>query len=283
MIKVDEMNYKLYTDKIKFADINTLFALSVLERKVEGQVYADKKENPASIYIRHPYGMSLLYGESENEKFNDWFLTYLLNKNQDRKHYEWLQVYPMFLANKIDAILNNNLIEYNPDQNVNTLMNFEEKIIKYMRINFCFKVDKYMVYKEKHRFMKSDEIIVKTNEEIFHILKGSVIPKYFWDKSYDFVNSGIGFTLLKGNNTPVSTAFSSVVLENKIEIGIETLNEYQGCGYATLVCMKLIDYCLQAGYEPVWSCNASNLGSKILAEKLGFVEQKRIPYYRLPR
>lgn len=283
MIKVDEMNYKLYTDKIKFADINTLFALSVLERKVEGQVYADKKENPASIYIRHPYGMSLLYGESENEKFNDWFLTYLLNKNQDRKHYEWLQVYPMFLANKIDAILNNNLIEYNPDQNVNTLMNFEEKIIKYMRINFCFKVDKYMDYKEKHRFMKSDETIVKTNEEIFHKLKGSVIPKYFWDKSYDFVNSGIGFTLLNGNNTPVSTAFSSVVLENKIEIGIETLNEYQGCGYATLVCMKLIDYCLEAGYEPVWSCNASNLGSKILAEKLGFVEQKRIPYYRLPR
>ena len=85
------------------------------------------------------------------------------------------------------------------------------------------------------------------------------------------------------DSKPVSTAFTSARHDDKLEIGVETLQSYQGKGLAYLACAKLIEYCMDRELEPVWSCRLENTGSVNLAKKLGFIETLRMPYYHIPK
>ncbi|MCL1874757.1 MAG: GNAT family N-acetyltransferase [Synergistaceae bacterium] len=70
--------------------------------------------------------------------------------------------------------------------------------------------------------------------------------------------------------------------DDKLEIGIETVEKYRGMGFARAACMALIDYCIENGLEPVWSCRLENTPSTNLAKSLGFFETMRLPYYHIP-
>lgn len=290
MTELNKKDYKRIIPMIQTADINTMFAIAILEEKVEGKVYTDDEVNPASIYIRHPYGMSLLYGESNRNEFYKELASYALNSENVRDKFEWLQVYPSSLYSIMDKILGENLIKMKPDD-ANGLTIEEKKVLEYQRINLIFNKDNYISMNKDlmNKLQNMNDLhndkykIIPTSEEIYNQQKEGVVPKYFWNNYNDFIANGIGYTILSEDNMPISTAFASFASENKLEIGIETNKEYRGLGFATRVCVKLIDYCLEKGYEPVWSCHSANLGSQRLAHKLGFEELKRIPYYRLPK
>ncbi|MPM86795.1 hypothetical protein SDC9_133887 [bioreactor metagenome] len=225
--------------------------------------------------------MSLLYGENGNEEFYGELKPYLLNSDECRKRTEWLQVYPAALYPKMDTLLGDNLSKKSSEEPYSDLTAVEaDKVLEYQRINFTFRKEKYLAFKRSLPNEHSE--IVSTTEDIFNQLAGNVVPKYFWDSYCDFEKHGIGFTLLLIGRIPASTAFASYVINRKLEIGIETNTDYRGSGFAARVCAQLIDYCLDNGLEPVWSCNSGNMGSRKLAGKLGFEECKRIPYYRLP-
>lgn len=153
------------------------------------------------------------------------------------------------------------------------------QVLEYQRINFTFDKKNYDAFKKALPDKKLK--IESTSKDVFEQLNGSVVPKAFWNNYSDFNKNGIGFTLFQ-DNLPASTAFASFVIDQKLEIGIETAEAYRGFGFAERVCSRLIDYCLEKGYEPIWSCNSGNIGSRRLAQKLGFIECKRIPYYILP-
>ncbi|MCX8130532.1 MAG: GNAT family N-acetyltransferase [Clostridia bacterium] len=110
---------------------------------------------------------------------------------------------------------------------------------------------------------------------------GYVIPKHFWKDEEHFCNTGIGFSLICDGEI-AATAFSAFRYENQLEIGIETSEKYRGKGFAFRACAALIDYCMENSLEPVWACRRENEGSYKLAQKLGFVPIRSIPYYRLP-
>ena len=76
---------------------------------------------------------------------------------------------------------------------------------------------------------------------------------------------------------------SKVGKGNILEIGIETNNAFRGKGYAFIICIKIIEYCLANKLLPVWACKFENTGSYLLAQKLGFAVSKILPYYRLCR
>ncbi len=281
MIAFDKEKFRDLIPTLMGADINTLFAISVLEGKVEGSIFVDNNVTPASFYIKHPYGMALLYGESAKEDFYKKLKSYLLNSNHTRKKLEWLQVYPDTLYKKMDDLLENHLIKKDPEGAYSPPSPEEtSKVLEYQRINFTFQKEKYAAFKKN--LSHKDMEIVSTSENIFNQLDGNVAPKYFWNNFQDFNKYGVGFTLLINNKIPASTAFASFVFDHKLEIGIETNVDYRGSGYATMVCVRLIDYCLENGLEPVWSCSSGNIGSRKLAWKLGFEERKKIPYYILP-
>ena len=112
-------------------------------------------------------------------------------------------------------------------------------------------------------------------------MTGTVVPKSFWDNAGAFLNRGAGFSIIyKGKLA--CTAYSAFVVDQYFELGIETLPQYHGMGFARAACQALINYCLKHNYEPVWACRKGNAGSIHLAEKLGFEVSMETPFYYLP-
>jgi RimJ/RimL family protein N-acetyltransferase len=281
MIALDKERFHNLIPTLRKSDINTLFAMSVLEGNVDGEVYVDNPDSPASFYIKYPYGMALLYWERGMDGYNEELKFYLLNLSKARKKPEWLQVYPTFQSKKMDLLLSDCIIKKTLDKTSSTPSPEDaDKVLEYQRINFCFQKEKYAEFRKNVFFKELD--IVSTSEDLFNQQEGSVAPKYFWNNFDDFKRQGMGFTALINHTIPVSTAFSAFVIDHQLEIGIETVADYRGSGCATMVCIRLIDYCLENELEPVWACSSGNIGSRKLALKLGFEESKRIPFYILP-
>lgn len=280
---LDKADYRHVADKIRAADMNTFFALSVLEGKVDGHVFVDETGSPSSIYIQHPYGMSLLSGEMRNGEFNAWLRAHMLNSGRNRNRFEWLQAYPASLYAGIENLLGERLIKKNPDVPYErTFSQPEDKeVLEYRRIHFFFNEGKYRSMK---RDSKSDAYkVVTTTERMFNESEGTVIPRRFWNNAADFFRNGTGRSLILEDGSVASTAFASFVIGNKFEIGVETVKRFHGNNFGASACSALIDYCLANGYEPVWSCLSGNTGSVKLAMKLGFEEKRRVPYYRLAK
>ena len=103
-------NYDLAVAPLKQVTIIKLFARSVVERHVTGLVYVNDLKAPKVFYVVHPYGMSLLFGQSNDPDFLDRLKAYFLNTQDSRQNEEWLQVYPLDWEGKIETLLGNALI-----------------------------------------------------------------------------------------------------------------------------------------------------------------------------
>ncbi len=100
--------------------INNLFARAVVEKKVCGSIFVNEIECPETFYVIHPYGMSLLFGKSDNYEFNKLFREHALNTKKQRTKFEWMQAFPgtwdivlkkLFEGNSIQSIANMSKIE----------------------------------------------------------------------------------------------------------------------------------------------------------------------------
>jgi hypothetical protein len=216
--------------------------------------------------------MSLLFGRTNNPEFNRQLKSYLLNENNDRSASEWLQVFPSEWNDKLDQLLNENMVE--PSESKPDSL----QIIKWSRVNFKFQPQKYSVQKE----IPAGFRLKKTEPALFNHISGSVVPSCFWRNQNEFAENAIGFSLMH-NEKPVSTAFASFIHDQQLEIGIETSSEFRGKGLALITCSALIDYCTENNFEPIWSCRLENTGSFLLAQKLGFEPTFIHPYYQLPQ
>lgn len=282
MILLKESDYKKVIEPLIKVTINKLFAMVVVERKVSGKIYVDNIENPTTFYIIHPYGMSLLFGGTENTNFNEKFLEYSVNKNNARDKTEWLQVFPDSWYSKIESMLGRNLIKKNSLKNLAVNNDEPGNVIENTRVNFVFNQTKYEQYRKLLTHSDSYQI-VKIDKKIYSE-EGSVVPKHFWNDSDQFLKHGIGFSLVcnvNGVSVVASTAFSSYIVNDMLEIGIETNAQFKGKGLAAIVCSHLIDYCLEHGFIPIWSCRLENTASYKVAQKLGFEPEKYLPYYKL--
>lgn len=285
MFFLKESEYNKVIEPLKKVTINKLFAIVVVERKVLGKIYVNDVENPTTFYIVHPYGMSLLFGNTENTKFNEKLSDYLLNKGNLRDKIEWLQVFPNSWCAKIELILGENLIknDHNPLMDFTINNNKPDGVIENTRVNFIFNRTKYARFREQLTHDSSYKI-VRIDEKIYTEELGSVVAKHFWNDAVQFLRDGIGFSLLcdvDGVSVVAATAFSSFIVGDKLEIGIETKAQFRGKGFALIVCSHLIDYCLRFGFEPVWSCRLENTASYKAAQKLGFEPEKYLPYFML--
>lgn len=269
---LDKNQYYKALNELKSVNANHLFARSVAEQHVSGKVYADDPENPAAFYVVHPYGMSLLFGNAGNHVFHKPLIDYMLNINGERTKTEWMQAYPRTWNDLITRLTGHSLVSPQSHARQGT-------IEVHTRANFRFKRDKYYAIKKNPG--RSDLQIVRTGNDLFEKMEGMVVPKNFWDTAADFLERGIGFTALE-NNKPACTAYSAYIFDGQLELGIETVPEFRGKGYALSTCSALIDYCIKNNFEPVWSCRLENTASYLLAQKLGFEPTITLPYYCLP-
>ena len=263
---------------LRSVPINTLFARSVVEGNVSGGVYVDDCRAPRVCYIAHPYGMSLLFGSTDRQPFNQALLPYLLDAEL-RSGQEWLQVYPAEWSDKLKEMLGENLTQVNSDALSAT--RGQHRVVQNVRANFCFDPTSHKKLRRNLILPENCEIIDDL-DTIYQNMHGGVVPRTFWDDQARFKQRGAAFALLHKEEL-VSTAFASSAIDRYLELGIETCKRWRGRGFAVHVCCALIDYCIERGLEPVWACRLDNHGSYRLARKLGFNQVLSIPYYQLPR
>lgn len=276
MVGLRYEDYEKVREHLKSVPINTLFAQAVVCGDVQGTVYADDAQNLGVCHIIHKYGMSLLFGDTENEAFNTRMAAYLTNADKPRDRHEWMQVYPTEWTGRLDAMLGGSLIK--KDRKDGTGADDPGKVVEYTRVNFAFDPERYREAAQKRG--NTGYEIVPTTREMYLDMDGSVIPRYFWRDAGQFIRDGGGYSLICDGEA-ASTAFASYRIGDRLEIGIETMEKYWGRGFAFDVCAALIEHCLTHHLTPVWSCRLENTGSYILAQKLGFVPTLYLPYYRL--
>jgi GNAT superfamily N-acetyltransferase len=273
MIVLDKIGYYKAGEALRQVIINNLFARSVVEKKVNGSVYVDNVDSPKTFYIVHPYGMSLLFGDHTNKEFNARFREHALNTNKGRDKHEWMQAFPKAWDNVLGELFKDHMIRSDDNSG-----NIKRNIIELnTRVNFKFNEKSYNA---RQTPLDENIKVIRTDRKIFDDMKGSVVPYYFWNSADDFLENGIGFSVFYKDRL-ASTAYSSFIHDDKLELGIETMEEFRGKGFAKHACAALIDYSLKNKYEPVWACRLENIGSYKLALKLGFEDVARIPYYRL--
>lgn len=274
MKELSKEDYPKVIDVLKKVKINNLFARAVVENHVSGKVYVNDKNYPTTFYVVHPYGMSLLFGKYDNQKFNQAFKEYALNKKNIRDSYEWMQTYPKQWNLVLEGLFEDSLVKSSENE-----LNHTKNIIEQnTRVNFKFDLKKY---RELKKDIKAPQTVAKrTGRKEFENMQGTVIPLNFWNNSNDFYENAIGYSAYY-NNELACTAYASFIIDNFLELGIETIPKFRGKGLARYTCSKLIDYCIENAYEPVWACRLDNIGSYKLAQKLGFDDVLQIPYYRL--
>lgn len=274
MVPLTKENYAKVIGTLQEVNINNLFALAVIENHVSGKVYVDSTDSPATFYVVHPYGMSLLFGKHDNQEFNQHFKEYALNKNNLRNSHEWMQAFPSQWDTALEKLFGDSCIKASENRSERT-----KNIIELnTRVNFKFNRDKYL--KLQPEITPPDDPAIRTRKNEFEAMQGTVIPSNFWDSADDFLKNSVGFSTYSAGEL-ACTAFASFLINGFLELGMETTPKFRGKGLARYTCSVLIDYCLENEYEPVWACRLENIGSYKLAQKLGFDVSAHIPYYRL--
>ena len=222
MILLDESEYRKVIEPLKKLTINNLFARTVVEKHLQGKVFVDDVETPNTFYVVHPYGMSLLFGNPENDGFNRQFREYALNTDKTRNKDEWMQVFPDSWDDKLKGLFGSDLVKHSENST-----NERGKVELNGRVNFRFNREAYCVFKQS--MPKNNYKIVRTDKEMFNNMKGTVVPMYFWKDAEHFSRHGTGFSLFYDNKL-ASTAYSAYVHDDYLELGIETVEEHRGKG-----------------------------------------------------
>lgn len=280
MIEFTQHYFNKVFDIVKKVPFNNYFARVVLENKIEGRVFADNESSPEVCFIIHKYGMALLCGRTDIDSFNLKLVSFLKNDSINHGYAKWILVHPETeWQNKISELLGDTLT-VKPDIIDSEILKYkkEGKILQTVRVNFKF--DKN-IYNSKYQ-MPDGFRIERVSPSIYSRISGSVVPSYYWKDAEDFLANGIGYSMLSSDDEVVCVCFTSFIVDDKYELGIETAPKFRGRGYAIYPVCAMIDFCLSHNFEPVWGCRKENTSSFKLAEKAGFRPHSYHPYYTLP-
>jgi ribosomal protein S18 acetylase RimI-like enzyme len=217
-----------------------------------GRIWLDGR----AAHALHVYGMSLVWGEDVGRAFPA--LIDHLKDGAYRVKDEWLQVDPRWAHLDWDGQL---------------------AAQRFSRVNFRFDRD---AFDARHMVpvLPPGWSVAPLREAEFDLPDIAVSPRPFWKSFVDFSSHGGGLCAVKDGEVG-AIAFSATRFDDWLEIGIETRTAYRGQGLARAVAVAMIRRCLAARLTPVWACRKENTASLMLAQSLGFVVTRELPFYRL--
>jgi RimJ/RimL family protein N-acetyltransferase len=227
-------------------------ARAVVERLAAGRIWLDGR----TAHALHNYGMGLVWGEDVGRAFPE--LIAHLKGGEYREKDEWLQIDPRWAYLDWDGQL---------------------AAPRFTRVNFRFDRD---VFTARHSepALPPGWSIAPLRESEFDLPDIAVSPRPFWKSFASFSAHGGGVCAVKDGEVG-AIAFSATRFDDWLEIGIETRARYRGQGLARAVAAAMIRNCLTSGLTPVWACRKENTASLMLAQSLGFVVTKEVPFWQL--
>ncbi len=271
MIELPRESFAGLLPALRALPINHLFARAVLERCVDGWVWVDEAQPPAMVHVLHPYGMTLLFGDTA--AVSPPTLSHHLNVQARAAADRWMQVFPADQAARVRELLQAEVADRNS-------ASAGAKPQQFTRANFRFDAMRFAAT-HSSRQIPAGHTLRPMTEADFGLPGLGVSPACFWRNARQFLQGGGGWCVARGDEV-AAMAFSSFRFGNELEIGVETRASFRRQGLAQWAAVALIESCLAQHLQPVWACRKENVASYALAQRLGFVPTAEIPYFRLP-
>jgi GNAT superfamily N-acetyltransferase len=240
-----------------------LITAAVLGGASPGRIWVDNVRQPRSAFMDSPEGYFLAgcqHNDAFNRALNKLILGSVLPDEKSPQFDDALVVvcHPGTWEHQFDVILAG------------------RPPIKRQRIHYLFPEKQV-----KGRVNAPNGMTVERIDE--HLLgrPGLYIPKHVlgwmdtnWGSSAGFLQNGFGFCTVHKNRI-VSWCLADCIAGDACEIGIHTAEDYRRRGLATLTASAAVDHALSRSLTAVgWHCNADNVGSQGVAEKVGFVKER---------
>ncbi|WBW96679.1 GNAT family N-acetyltransferase [Oceanirhabdus sp. W0125-5] len=252
MYKLNEKNFDRVKELVKDYSIE-LSIFSVIEGNMPGEIYVDNEDMPSSVLIKTPE-CTLLAGNADNSDFNEGIKNILDFWDQVTFASEkWEEKIEEFHKNKF-------IRKYKRRHYILNKFKYSDYRNRLEEGFYLEKVDPYEI--SKSNLENSEDVIEWVNN---------------WGSFDNFIENGAGF-IVRNDKTIVSWSLTDCLYNKKVEIGINTDEDYRKRGFGAIAAAATADYCLSNGIEEIgWHCVDTNIGSICIAEKLGF--QRAQDYY----
>jgi RimJ/RimL family protein N-acetyltransferase len=232
---------------------------AVIQGKQCGQVFADSPESPRSAVVTD-FGFTFFVGVEKDQSFDAGLARLFATADTLRPSYLLWYSPPANWQSRFDA-LGTDLYRRRD------------------RVRFVFREDRAVYLNEpaqcpagfELKFLDAD-LVPRTDE------LGVNLGSRFWSTDADFIESSLGFCLIKDGKL-VSLCYAAAVVDGLAEVDVVTHPDYRSRGLANVVAQQFIRECLHRRIIPTWDCFLHNLGSTKLAERLGFVQANSYPLY----
>lgn len=230
----------------------------IINKSNPGKIYVDNKESPKTVLVWNQ-GMQGFYfiGDHNNHSFLRNMKEYINEKilnDLTNKGINWFEI-----SGSSDK-WNHVIEELFMDKNIKYGY---QLIYKLNKSKFIY--DKNLTY--SYDIRKVDEHILETEVSNLDFIINEL--ELFWGTINNFLNNGICYYAIEDCKI-VSICYTGFKSDKIQTIGIETLKEYRRKGHGYALANKIIEDCNNHNYIPYWDCSEDNIGSKMLAEKLGF-------------
>ena len=235
--------------------IHNVFVYSVIDRKQQGKVFVNNRNDPTAGLVINKGGCYYVFGNVSDNAFNNDLVAYLSNPSNHANFFdlylssdEWLTF--------LKRALKGNVVELKRNH--------------YMLEEISSKVRDVQIPKEFQ--------LKLIDENLFNTYRDQIDKSYshLWGSSDSYLNHAFGYCLLR-NDDFVSVCNTFYIGGNFIAPDIVTMSEFRNKGLATVVCSYFIKRSFELGLTPYWDCDAGNDASNRLAQTLGFRHVGNVP------
>ena len=253
MIEINETQYKQFAKQFGRDYLDKILSAFNNENDDPIRIYVDKVDNANVAVIILCWDQFCIVGNTETNEYDDALIDFIKSNVLSEEHVTHLNL--SFTSPKWEEKIKKLLADY----------------IECTKVSLGHRLNKES-FKKHHtwRDMIPSEYTIleydRFSDEFFE--------KYGKDRPFfELESKKFGVVLVKNDiDEIISECFCVGISEDDVvEVGIDTYEEqYRRKGFAYLVAVAFIEKCLAKNLEPNWHCHNTDVGSKALADKLGF-------------
>jgi len=266
MYELKRRDYSRVSDLFEDLRYN-LVVDSIIAGNTPARVYVDDVSDPRSAWMWNRMGTMLLAGNPRNRAFNQALST-LFDRHvvPDARRRQIPSLTLHYWPDAWEGRANQLISGVKPERGWRRFYAFD-----HLRVDWREEISSdCSIRRMDRRLMQEDQL-----KNVDHVV-GWVHS--FWHSVEDFSETGFGFCVVHGEAI-ASWCLTVYVSGSDVELGLATIPQYRGRGYATLAAAACVEHGIEGGLTPHWHCDEENRPSIRVAEKVGFSNPKQYQVY----
>ena len=242
---------------------------SIIALTITGKIWVDDLLNPKTACLWDKKGRLYLGGRAA-DRFNHSLHQLLMGEVATEAKKQDIDTFVLYFPSKTswENHLRKDTIFENLRKQTRSYYVFNE-----LKIPWKDRIPQGYSVKRIDKELLEDTNLQNLNRVIEEIVSMNQSIEEFLERGFDFC------ILHEEKNTIVCWCTSEYMIGLKCDFGIETVEEYQNQGFGTLIATATVDYGSLNGFHMGWDAWSDNLGSKKIAEKIGFEKVADYPVY----